>query len=79
MRARRPLSRPPTPVALENGAVRIPVASVSDGNLHRFEFDDDGVERALHRDREGRITRWRRLSTPARSAARRAIIKRVPK
>jgi uncharacterized membrane protein len=32
-----------TPVALDNGAVRIPVASVSDGNLHRFELQDDGV------------------------------------
>jgi high-affinity iron transporter len=33
----------PEPVALQNGAVRIPVASVSDGNLHRFELRDDGV------------------------------------
>jgi high-affinity iron transporter len=32
-----------TPVALDNGAVRIPVASVSDGILHRFELQDDGV------------------------------------
>jgi uncharacterized membrane protein len=31
------------PVTLDNGAVRIPVASVSDGNLHRFELQDDGV------------------------------------
>lgn len=31
------------PVMLDNGAVRIPVASVSDGNLHRFELQDDGV------------------------------------
>jgi len=31
------------PVALDNGAVRIPVASVSDGNLHRFELQDDGA------------------------------------
>jgi high-affinity iron transporter len=31
------------PVALENGAVRIPVASVSDGNLHRFQLQDDGA------------------------------------
>ncbi len=31
------------PVALVNGAVRIPVASVSDGVLHRFQFDDSGV------------------------------------
>jgi FTR1 family protein len=31
------------PVALENGAVRIPVASVNDGILHRFELDDSGV------------------------------------
>jgi len=31
------------PVALDNGAVRIPVASVSDGNLHRFAVDDQGV------------------------------------
>ena len=31
------------PVTLENGAVRIPVASVSDGVLHRFELDDAGV------------------------------------
>jgi FTR1 family protein len=33
----------PEPVALQNGAVRIPIASVSDGNLHRFELQDDGV------------------------------------
>ena len=33
----------PTPVAFDNGAVRIPVASVSDGNLHRFALQDDGV------------------------------------
>jgi len=33
-----------TPVTLENGAVRIPVASVSDGNLHRFLLDEDGVQ-----------------------------------
>jgi len=31
------------PVTLNNGAVRIPVASVSDGVLHRFELQDDGV------------------------------------
>jgi FTR1 family protein len=30
-------------VTLQNGAVRIPVASVSDGALHRFEVEDDGV------------------------------------
>lgn len=32
-----------TPVTFENGAVRIPVASVGDGNLHRFAIDDQGV------------------------------------
>jgi FTR1 family protein len=31
------------PVALDNGAVRIPVSSVSDGVLHRFELNDDGT------------------------------------
>jgi high-affinity iron transporter len=31
------------PVEFENGAVRIPVAAVSDGNLHRFALDDQGV------------------------------------
>lgn len=31
------------PVTIENGAVRIPVSQVSDGNLHRFLLDDDGV------------------------------------
>lgn len=31
------------PVALDNGAVRIPVASVSDGVLHRFQLEDAGV------------------------------------
>jgi high-affinity iron transporter len=30
------------PVALQDGAVRIPVASISDGNLHRFELQDAG-------------------------------------
>jgi uncharacterized membrane protein len=34
---------PSEPVALDNGAVRIPVASVSDGILHRFELQDDGT------------------------------------
>ena len=33
----------PGPVTLDNGAVRIAVASVSDGSLHRFELQDDGV------------------------------------
>ncbi|HEX4134673.1 MAG TPA: Fe-S-containing protein [Bryobacteraceae bacterium] len=32
-----------TPVTFDNGAVRIPVASVNDGILHRFELQDDGV------------------------------------
>lgn len=32
----------PQPVALDNGAVRIPVASVSDGALHRFQLEDSG-------------------------------------
>ena len=31
------------PVVFENAAVRIPVASVNDGNLHRFVIDDQGV------------------------------------
>jgi len=30
-------------VLFENAAVRIPVAAVSDGNLHRFVIDDQGV------------------------------------
>lgn len=33
----------PVPVAFDRAAVRIPVASVSDGNLHRFVIDDQGV------------------------------------
>jgi uncharacterized membrane protein len=32
-----------TPVAIENGAIRIPVASLTDGNLHRFELQDGGT------------------------------------
>jgi FTR1 family protein len=31
------------PVTLDNGAVRLPVATVSDGNLHRFELQEPGV------------------------------------
>ena len=31
------------PVVFESAAVHIPVASVSDGNLHRFTIDDQGV------------------------------------
>jgi uncharacterized membrane protein len=31
------------PVVFENGAVRIPVADVSDGVLHRFVIEDQGV------------------------------------
>lgn len=31
------------PVAFDHAAVRIPVASVNDGNLHRFVVDDQGV------------------------------------
>jgi uncharacterized membrane protein len=34
---------PAEPVAFQNGAVRIPVASVSDGILHRFQLEDGGV------------------------------------
>ena len=33
----------PKPVVFENAAVRIPVAAVSDGNLHRFVIEDQGV------------------------------------
>ncbi len=33
----------PAQVTLDNGAVRLPVAALSDGNLHRFELQDDGV------------------------------------
>lgn len=33
----------PTPVFFDNGAIRIPVASVNDGSLHRFAVDDQGV------------------------------------
>ena len=32
-----------TPVVLENGTVRLPSASLADGNLHRFALDDQGV------------------------------------
>jgi high-affinity iron transporter len=32
-----------SPVAFDSAAVRIPVASVNDGNLHRFVVDDQGV------------------------------------
>jgi high-affinity iron transporter len=32
-----------TPVTFDNGAVRIPVASLTDGNLHRFALDDGGT------------------------------------
>jgi high-affinity iron transporter len=34
---------PSEPVTLVNDAVRLPVASVSDGILHRFELQDDGT------------------------------------
>jgi high-affinity iron transporter len=34
---------PPQVIAFDRGAVRIPVASVSDGDLHRFVVDDHGV------------------------------------
>jgi FTR1 family protein len=34
----------PTQVAFENGAVRIPAADVSDGNLHRFVVADQGSQ-----------------------------------
>jgi high-affinity iron transporter len=33
----------PVPVAFDHAEVRIPVASVNDGNLHRFVIDDQGV------------------------------------
>jgi FTR1 family protein len=33
----------PVPVVFENAAVHIPVASVNDGNLHRFIVDDQGI------------------------------------
>jgi len=33
----------PVPVTFNQAAVRIPVASVNDGNLHRFAIDDQGV------------------------------------
>ena len=31
------------PVSVVNGAARIPVSQVNDGNLHRFAIDDDGT------------------------------------
>jgi FTR1 family protein len=34
---------PAEPVAFQNGAVRLPVASLADGKLHRFELNDRGV------------------------------------
>ena len=34
---------PATPVAAVNGFVRIPVATVNDGDLHRFSIEADGV------------------------------------
>jgi FTR1 family protein len=34
---------PPVAVTFDRGAVRIPVPSVSDGDLHRFVIDDQGV------------------------------------
>ncbi len=34
---------PATPVTAVGGFVRIPVASVNDGNLHRFSIDSDGT------------------------------------
>jgi len=34
---------PATPVSFEDHAVRIPVASVNDGDLHRFSLNDQGV------------------------------------
>lgn len=33
----------PTQVSFDNGAVRIPLATLTDGNLHRFELQDQGV------------------------------------
>ncbi|MDE3197249.1 MAG: DUF2318 domain-containing protein [Acidobacteriota bacterium] len=33
----------PAPVTFDRGAIRIPVASVNDGVLHRFAVDDQGV------------------------------------
>lgn len=33
----------PTPVTFTDGTIRLPVASLSDGSLHRFSVDDNGV------------------------------------
>ena len=66
------------PVSFVNGAVRIPVASVNDGNLHRFAIDEAGRARSLHRDPAPRSIPGRRLSTPARSAAIRATTRKAP-
>lgn len=33
----------PTPVTFTSGAIRLPVAPLSDGMLHRFEVDDQGI------------------------------------
>ena len=35
---------PATPVAFVNGEVRIPLAQVSDGDLHRFQAQENGVD-----------------------------------
>jgi FTR1 family protein len=33
-----------TPVTVDNGAVRIPVAQLSDGSLHRFRLNEQGID-----------------------------------
>jgi FTR1 family protein len=33
----------PVPIAFSNGAIRIPVSDVSDGSLHRYAVDDEGI------------------------------------
>ena len=66
-----------TPLMVSDGVVRIPVSAVSDGMLHRFAIESDGVERPHHRHPPARSIHRRRLRRLPRFAAARAIIKKA--
>ncbi len=66
---------PATEVTFTNGKVSIPLAQISDGDLHRFQAQPRTARRFVSGSIRSRMERLPRCLTPARSAARSAFIR----
>ena len=60
---------PATEVSFMNGQVKIPLAQVSDGDLHRYEAQENGTARFASGCIKSRTARSPRFLMPARFAA----------